>query len=67
VNMLGIGLHSYGFMSGAFKVLMLFIGINLALIALGSLPFRFWKSFRNKVSPGDSTKSPKGKRTLAPA
>lgn len=67
VNMLGIGLHSYGFMSGASKVLMLFVGINLALVALGSLPFRYWKSFRNNVPPDDSAKSSKRKPELKPA
>ena len=45
VNMLGIGLHSYGFMDAAFKWLMLFNASQLALIALGLLPLRLWKSF----------------------
>jgi len=34
VNMLGIGLHSYGFMDAAFKWLMLFIGSQVAIILL---------------------------------
>ena len=46
VNMLGIGLHSYGFMDAAFKWLMLFIASQLAIILLGQLPLRLWKSFR---------------------
>jgi ABC-type transport system involved in cytochrome c biogenesis permease subunit len=46
VNMLGIGLHSYGFMDSAFKWLMLFVVSQLALIALGMLPLRLWTSFR---------------------
>ena len=46
VNMLGVGLHSYGFMDAAFKWLMLFIGSQLVLILLGSAPLQFWKSFR---------------------
>jgi ABC-type transport system involved in cytochrome c biogenesis permease subunit len=45
VNMLGIGLHSYGFMDAAFKWLMLFIGTQLAIILLGLLPAKMWKSF----------------------
>jgi cytochrome c-type biogenesis protein CcsB len=49
VNMLGIGLHSYGFMDAAFKWLMLFIGSQIGIILLGSLPLRMWKSFS---SPG---------------
>jgi ABC-type transport system involved in cytochrome c biogenesis permease subunit len=45
VNMLGIGLHSYGFTDAAFKWLMLFIGTQLAIILLGLLPVKMWKSF----------------------
>lgn len=45
-NMLGIGLHSYGFMDAAFKWLMLFVGSQIALIVLGLLPLEMWKSFQ---------------------
>jgi ABC-type transport system involved in cytochrome c biogenesis permease subunit len=45
VNMLGIGLHSYGFTDAAFKWLMLFIGTQLAIIIPGLLPVKLWKSF----------------------
>ena len=58
VNMLGIGLHSYGFMDSAFKWLMAFIATQLAMIALGLLPVRFWQSFRGKNPPGDSPAPP---------
>ncbi|MEY2598998.1 MAG: hypothetical protein RLZZ142_1257 [Verrucomicrobiota bacterium] len=44
VNMLGIGLHSYGFMSAAFHWLMGFVGLQLALILLLLLPRRMWRS-----------------------
>jgi len=47
VNMLGIGLHSYGFMDAAFKWLMLFMGSQLVLIGVGLLPLSFWRSFRS--------------------
>ncbi len=47
VNMLGIGLHSYGFTDSAFKWLMLFVGSQICLIVLGGLPQSWWKSFRN--------------------
>jgi ABC-type transport system involved in cytochrome c biogenesis permease subunit len=46
VNMLGIGLHSYGFTDAAFKWLVLFVVSQLAFIALGLLPANWWKSFR---------------------
>ena len=42
VNMLGIGLHSYGFMESAFWALTGFVASQLVLIALCLLPRRFW-------------------------
>ena len=50
VNMLGVGLHSYGFMDAAFKWLMLFNVTQLILIGLAMMPLRYWKSFR-ETSP----------------
>ncbi|HWQ93577.1 MAG TPA: cytochrome c biogenesis protein CcsA [Clostridia bacterium] len=46
VNMLGVGLHSYGFMDAAFKWLSLFVGSQLILIGLGLIPLKYWRSFR---------------------
>ena len=46
VNMLGIGLHSYGFTEAAFKWLVLFVVSQLVFIALGLLPAKWWKSFK---------------------
>ena len=40
VNMLGIGLHSYGFMEGAFRALAVFIASQLVAIALCLAPRR---------------------------
>jgi ABC-type transport system involved in cytochrome c biogenesis permease subunit len=51
VNMLGIGLHSYGFTDAAFKWLVLFVLSQLAFIALGSLPLKTWRSFGAKTIP----------------
>ncbi len=45
VNMLGVGLHNYGFMDQAFKWLMIFDATQLLLLGLGLLPLRYWKSF----------------------
>jgi ABC-type transport system involved in cytochrome c biogenesis permease subunit len=42
VNMLGIGLHSYGFMDQAFWALAVFIATQAALMALCLAPRRFW-------------------------
>jgi hypothetical protein len=46
VNMLGVGLHSYGFMDSAFPWLMAFIISQLAIIGIGSFPVRVWASFK---------------------
>lgn len=43
-NMLGIGLHSYGFMNSAFTYLAGFWVSQLAIIALAYLPASKWKS-----------------------
>jgi cytochrome c-type biogenesis protein CcsB len=64
VNMLGIGLHSYGFMDAAFKWLMLFVGSQLVIIAIGVLPLRWWRSFRAaEPAPADAS----GSQTPQPA
>ena len=60
VNMLGIGLHSYGFMDSAFFWLTLFIASQLAVILIGSLPLRFWKSFGDPKDPGEQQSAPAG-------
>jgi ABC-type transport system involved in cytochrome c biogenesis permease subunit len=44
VNMLGIGLHSYGFMAAAFQWLMGFIISQIAIMALAALPRSKWRS-----------------------
>ena len=50
VNMLGIGLHSYGFMDKAFFWLMAFDLSQVALIALALLPPKFWASFKSRIA-----------------
>jgi ABC-type transport system involved in cytochrome c biogenesis permease subunit len=42
VNLLGVGLHSYGFMQGTFVTLVLFWLSQLLIIGLAYLPPRFW-------------------------
>jgi ABC-type transport system involved in cytochrome c biogenesis permease subunit len=46
VNMLGVGLHSYGFMDAAFKWLVLFWASQVALMGLAALPLEYWRSLR---------------------
>jgi len=46
VNMLGVGLHSYGFMNKAVPWLAGFMISQLALMAIASMPFSRWRSQR---------------------
>ena len=57
VNILSIGLHSYGFMDGTFRWLMLFAGSQIAFIILGAVPLRYWLSFRNTFSKNQNSTS----------
>ncbi|HTL68855.1 MAG TPA: cytochrome c biogenesis protein CcsA [Lacunisphaera sp.] len=49
-NMLGVGLHSYGFMDAAFYWLIAFVAIQVALIAVASVPEDRWRSFRRTTA-----------------
>jgi len=51
VNMLGIGLHSYGFMDKAFPWLVGFDISQVILLAVALMPLRFWASFKASASP----------------
>lgn len=62
-NMLGIGLHSYGFTSGAFLWLGIFIVSQLVLVGLGMLPENMWRSALPAGTP-DAAKV-KGKAAAA--
>jgi ABC-type transport system involved in cytochrome c biogenesis permease subunit len=46
VNMLGVGLHSYGFMEQAFEPLLAFIVSQLVIIGLGLIPTRYWRGIQ---------------------
>ena len=46
VNMLGVGLHSYGFMDSAFVWLRAFAISQLVLIMLAAVPTKKWRSFK---------------------
>jgi ABC-type transport system involved in cytochrome c biogenesis permease subunit len=43
-NMLGVGLHSYGFMESAVFWLLMFVGSQLLVIGTGLLPLGMWNS-----------------------
>ena len=55
VNMLGVGLHSYGFMQKAFPWLLAFMISQLALITIASIPLEHWRSF---ASESDEDRQP---------
>jgi ABC-type transport system involved in cytochrome c biogenesis permease subunit len=46
VNMLGVGLHSYGFMQKAFPWLVGFMVSQFALMCVAAMPPERWRSFR---------------------
>jgi len=58
VNMLGVGLHSYGFMQKAFPWLVGFIISQLALMGVASIPLERWRSFRPTADHPDRTRDP---------
>ena len=51
VNMLGVGLHSYGFMQKAFPWLVGFMVSQFALMAIAAMPLEKWRSFRAASVP----------------
>jgi ABC-type transport system involved in cytochrome c biogenesis permease subunit len=50
VNMLGVGLHSYGFMDQAFWWLLAFMLSQVAIILVASMPLSKWRSFSGKAA-----------------
>lgn len=57
-NMLGVGLHSYGFMEAGFKWLVLFVASQLLVIGIGLVPLHLWRSFRSASAPPASSLAP---------
>ena len=49
--MLGVGLHSYGFMDKAFGVLLAFIISQLAIICMGMVPQKHWRGIQAREQP----------------
>ncbi len=60
VNMLGVGLHSYGFMQKAFPWLIGFMISQLALMTIAAMPLDRWRSFASRRVPsrGDQPEIP---------
>jgi ABC-type transport system involved in cytochrome c biogenesis permease subunit len=57
-NMLGVGLHSYGFMDKGFKWLVLFVGSQVALMLIALIPLRYWRSFQSELADSAKNVSP---------
>jgi hypothetical protein len=55
VNMLGIGLHSYGFMDSAFPWLIAFGASQLIFMLIGVLPSSVWRSQLEAVKRSTAT------------
>jgi cytochrome c biogenesis factor len=60
VNMLGVGLHSYGFMQKAFPWLCGFIASQLALMIVAAMPLERWRSFRPSTRASHGNEQPHG-------
>jgi cytochrome c biogenesis factor len=66
VNMLGVGLHSYGFMQKAFPWLVGFIVSQLALMAVAAMPLERWRSFRTSTSAPRQKDQPRDLKFIPP-
>lgn len=69
-NMLGVGLHSYGFMDSAVLAMWAFVFSQLIIISIGCLPLSMWASYAEpaphsvSAAPADA---PADKRRTGPA
>ncbi len=50
VNMLGVGLHSYGFMAQAFGPLIGFMVSQVVIMGLGLIPLKYWRGIKARQS-----------------
>ncbi len=58
-NMLGVGLHSYGFMDKAVLAMWAFVASQLVIIIIGLLPLSVWASYTaTEPKPSVQTASP---------
>ena len=58
-NLLGVGLHSYGFTDSGFFWMLLFFLSQVGIIALGYLPWRYWASAFGRAQADKAFKSTK--------
>jgi ABC-type transport system involved in cytochrome c biogenesis permease subunit len=58
-NMLGVGLHSYGFMDSAVFWIILFALVQLAIMGIALIPTKYWRSLKPGSDDGAPAPSPK--------
>jgi len=56
-NMLGVGLHSYGFTDAAFVALSGTAAFQLLIIGLGCIPLSKWRSFSAEPAPAPTARA----------
>jgi len=56
-NMLGVGLHSYGFMDKALIAMFAFVASQLVIMAIGMLPADIWRSGMDGAPRADATRT----------
>ncbi len=61
-NMLGVGLHAYGWIDSALFWMAVFVTSQLGLIGLGCVPLRYWRSMQPQGSGTTPAASPGGER-----
>jgi hypothetical protein len=47
-NLLGVGLHSYGFTEEGFIPLVSFVALNIVIMLLGLVPVQVWRSMNQQ-------------------
>jgi ABC-type transport system involved in cytochrome c biogenesis permease subunit len=69
VNLLGVGLHNYGWMEGVDWVLETFVVSQLAVACLGLLPMRHWRSYAalQQPKPAPAVEAPVRRRKRSPS
>jgi ABC-type transport system involved in cytochrome c biogenesis permease subunit len=71
-NMLGVGLHAYGFIPAAVFWVIFVVVVHLAIITVGCMPLSMWRSFNETAKPAafvppvvDARKRGRGKKGSA--
>jgi len=66
-NMLGVGLHSYGFMASAVFWLGSFMLVQVLFVLIGLIPRGWWRSAANRVEKGKGSEAAGGMKGVPQA